>query len=166
MTLIIDPANQSPPTKSIALQTRKCTDITNSQITQIDERDYEVQMEKLKAKHIGISIRPKTISGIYNCHGMTFASRRTGIETLTWGILKEDNYENVKNSDILAGDTVLYLSNSGEIEHSGMVLSMDGDKNLASIFVLSKWGSGSEVIHSLYNCPYEKSSILFYRCEK
>ena len=164
--IIINPANQSAPQQSIALQTRKSTDIPNSQITNIAEKDIEQQMLKLKQKYLGVTLRPNTISGIYNCHGMTFASRRTGINTIQWNILKEDNYIIIKDSPILPGDIVLYISESGEIEHSGMVLSVSDNKLLSSIFVLSKWGDGSEVIHGLYICPYELSNIQFLRCEK
>jgi hypothetical protein len=164
--IIINPANQSAPQQSIALQTRKSTDIPNSQITNIAEKDIEQQMLKLKQKYWSITLRPNTISGIYNCHGMTFASRRTGINIIHWNILKEDNYIIIKDSPILPGDIVLYISESGEIEHSGMVLSVNDNKQLSSIFVLSKWGDGSEVIHGLYICPYELSNIQFLRCEK
>ncbi|MCW3109625.1 MAG: hypothetical protein JWQ09_4131 [Segetibacter sp.] len=166
MNLIIDPKDQSPEKNSIALQTRKCTNIANSQITNIAEAEIALEMSKFREQFLGITLRPNTISGIYNCHGMTFASRRTGIDIIDWSVIKEDNYERLENNNILAGDLVLYISDSGEIEHSGMVLSNIKDNPLSSLFVLSKWGSGSEVIHSLYNCPYNKSQIRFYRCEK
>lgn len=165
-SLIIDPKNQSPPTTSIALQTRKCTDIPNSQTTNIIEADIEAQMLKFREKHLGIIVRPNTITGIYNCHGMTFASRRTGIDMVHGHIIEEDNYVQLDNSAILPGDIVAYVSENGDIEHTGMVLSISENKNIMDTFILSKWGDGSEVIHALYNCPYEKSNIKFYRCEK
>lgn len=158
------PTTGSKPT--IRLQTRKGTDINNYQLLGVDVKDYEAQMEKLRRQHPGIILRPDTISGIYNCHGMTFASRRTGINKITMALIAEDSFNRINDSEVLPGDVVLYIDSWGEIEHTGFITSVDlQNRSNFTIMVLSKWGDGSEVIHSLYNCPYAKENIQFFRCK-
>ena len=49
-------------------------------------------------------------SGICNCHGLVFASRRTSIfpEDIH-NILADDGYRQIDERDVLAGDVVLYV---------------------------------------------------------
>jgi hypothetical protein len=168
--MIYNPSEGIPASrKSIDLCTRKGNKIQNSQLLElINDAHFKKQINDLKSKYLSIQPRPNTISGIYNCHGMTFACRRTGIELSEElnKIIAEDNYLEISNfSDILAGDIVLYYSESGEIEHSGIIIrSPENIKQISSTTVISKWGSGFEVIHQLYNCPYEGRYVKFYRC--
>lgn len=170
MGTIHDPNEPIPlKRKDIILQTRQGNPIANSQVLELfEDEDYSRQIDRIREKYIGIMPRPNTISCLYNCHGMTFASKRTGIELNEEliKIIKEDNYVEITNlGSILTGDLVLYFSEKGEIEHSGIVIKPPENTSfLGTATVLSKWGSGFEVIHPLYGCPYELSSVKFYRC--
>lgn len=103
--------------------------------------------------------RPVGPSRKYNCHGLTFASRRTWI----WKpgeiekILKDDEYIPVEPADVLAGDIVVYIQN-GEVEHSGIVMSKGPVPK-----ILSKWGPAHEVIHLVNDCEYNSAQITYYR---
>ena len=105
--------------------------------------------------------------GFYNCHGLTFASRRTRIfeSEDIWRILKEDNYKTVLEQDVLPGDIVIYYR-KGDPQHSGIVVAIPHIQDPLSQFrILSKWGHSHEVVHALRDCPYSSScdSIIFYR---
>jgi cell wall-associated NlpC family hydrolase len=87
---------------------------------------------------------------VYNCHGLTFAARRTGIDPDAFDfqrLLEEDCYELVdQERNALPGDVVLYYDSSGKLQHSGMVIA--GPENgFGFPRVLSKWGRWGEVIH-------------------
>lgn len=109
-----------------------------------------------KAKH-----RPVGPSRKYNCHGLTFASRRTVIwqSSEIDKIIEDDDYEKVIPKDILPGDIALYIKD-GDIEHSGIVLDI---KDFGVPLILSKWGVCHEVIHLLYECPYDAGNVVYYR---
>ncbi len=92
----------------------------------------------------------------YNCHGLTFASRRTRISdnaTLQM-ILRDDGYSEVSATEVQPGDVIIYVSDeSGDMQHSGIVLTAP-DTLLGIPIVLSKWGNYAEVIHAANDCPY------------
>ena len=105
--------------------------------------------------------------GYYNCHGLTFASRRTRITESDdiMRILMEDNYKEIKKQDVKPGDIAIYF-NEGDPRHSGIVVSVPIDNNYAQICVVSKWGNGHEYFHALNDCPYVPcDSINFYRVQ-
>lgn len=70
--------------------------------------------------------RPVNPSRKYNCHGLSFASRRTWIfeSQEIAKIIKDDEYEEVQYNDIKPGDTAVYYVD-GDAEHSGIVVSVD-----------------------------------------
>lgn len=111
-----------------------------------------------RAKYPSGRHRPVGPSRQYNCHGLTFASRRTWIwkSSEIEKILKDDEYEMVELKDVLPGDIVVYTQD-GDVEHSGIVLSVDPVP-----YILSKWGPLHEVIHGVNECPYS-GSITYYR---
>ena len=100
---------------------------------------------------------------------MTFAARRTQIwssEEIGF-LLKEDGYEEVSQEDAVPGDIVVYYSTvTGEIEHSGMVVSAAKQGDLRGPLIVSKWGSCQEFIHFFTDCPYLPATIKFYRLHK
>jgi hypothetical protein len=66
------------------------------------------------------------MSVAYNCHGLTFACRRTCVHASAQvrQILEHDGYERVpKVEDVLPGDIILYVS-EGDVEHSGVVIGI------------------------------------------
>jgi hypothetical protein len=104
-------------------------------------------------------------SGFYNCHGLTFSSRRTCIDdpsSLNM-ILKDDSYIQVPNKDVLPGDIVLYFEN-GLITHSGIVVEVPNIVPL-TCKVVSKWGTNGEFIHWVNKSPYGHE-FRYYRVER
>ena len=64
-------------------------------------------------------------------------------------MLAEDDYVQIKISELLAGDIVLYVRD-GDIEHSGIVVEIVLGMGPR---ILSKWGGCHEVIHMIGDCP-------------
>ncbi len=112
--------------------------------------------------------RPTPVCYTYNCHGLTFAGRRTQITSSAEirKILDDDDYERIGFERVLAGDVVIYVSVNGDIEHSGVIVSTDPNIVGGGIKVLSKWGKAHEVVHFLRSCPYDDMQMEFYRVMK
>lgn len=100
---------------------------------------------------------------------MTFASRRARIydnEDIK-KILNDDDYELMGENDVLPGDIIIYYSERGDAEHSGIVVSKP--ERIGRLFlpkVLSKWGNFEEVIHQVNECPYDCRFVKYYRVKK
>jgi hypothetical protein len=109
---------------NIVVQTRRGTPIDNNQSFDVTRYDEVVDLD-LRARHRGATFRTG-ISPIYNCHGLTFGSRRTRIwqaqSVLT--ILTEDEYADVTIHQVLAGDIIIYTAENGDVEHSGVVVEV------------------------------------------
>lgn len=108
-------------------------------------------------------------SGIYNCHGLTFASRRTNLgDGEINQILNEDYYERVGSDEVNEGDAAIYVTEDGPI-HSGIVLGvLEGvGINIRKPLILSKWGMMGEYVHRFDCCPppYDELSedVIYYR---
>ena len=151
--------------KEIVVQTRLGNNLKNSQCWDdipIGLIDYNLRTwdEYLDNEH---TKQVNKESPIYNCHGLTFGSRRTHLNEID-KILKEDFYKEVSSDDIREGDVVVYVSDIGVI-HSGIVIGIIEGKGINVPLVLSKWGLLGEYVH-LYNCcPFMRQSegIVFYR---
>lgn len=147
--------------RSIILQTREGTNISNFQCSEISQtnRNY---FDLIESKYHNAKKRSNP-SGIYNCHGMTFANRRCFIENpreiLT--ILKDDNYIEIDKNNVLPGDIALYFSN-GDVEHSGIVIE-EPKAPLYIPLIFSKWSCHAEFIHYVNDCPYDPSNIKYFR---
>jgi len=116
--------------------------------------------ERLKTSYPNGRHRPVEPSRKYNCHGLTFAARRTWIwkPSEIAKILKDDEYERINVDDVLPGDIAVYYTN-GDAEHSGVVVN----RGEIVPIVVSKWGPNHEVIHRVHECPYDAAEILYYR---
>ncbi|RXK86870.1 hypothetical protein [Filimonas effusa] len=107
-------------------------------------------------------------TAIYNCHGMTFASKRTGIyeEAELLKILIDDNYVEIRElKDVLPGDIVLYYEDN-KITHSGTVCRIEesvANYDLRHIFVISKWSKHKEVVHNVNYSPYSSGLKRYWR---
>ncbi len=148
--------------RSIRVQTRKGNDIFNSQSFIISDHEKS-QFPDIRKKFTSVNFRSLP-SAIYNCHGLVFASRRTGIDDTEeiYKILKDDNYTEILLADVLPGDIIIYFSSNGDAEHSGVVISKP-DPQLHIPQVYSKWGNYCEAIHYANYCPYDYSNVKFYR---
>ncbi len=119
-----------------------------------------IACEALKAKYTNCRHRPVGPTAKFNCHGLTFASRRTRIDdTSVDSILIEDEYQEIHYTEVLPGDIVVYrnMDNHADPEHSGIVV-----EEKPMILVLSKWGDAHEAIHPLNDGPYSGAK-RFYR---
>jgi hypothetical protein len=146
----------------IRLETSKRTGIDNFQLGEVSV--YERNWTKEISKRFPNVTQRTDMSSVYNCHGLTFASRRTriidprGIQH----ILDDDKWIELEMEKALPGDIVIYYSDEGEPNHSGIVLEIN---SLGVPIICSKWGSAGEYTHLLtdiWSCygPQKK----FYRC--
>jgi hypothetical protein len=152
----------------LALATRLKNNIANS----IDRRPVwdgmHLAIKKYKEDYPDACHRPVGPSIMYNCHGLTFAARRSNISDSQQvrDILRDDGYkEVVSNANVLAGDIVIY-EHEGDISHSGIVVQVDpasGGGLFPVIYVLSKWGHAHEVIHEVRYSPYKDIRPKFFR---
>lgn len=144
----------------IGVETSKQTRIKTEQGTGLTNLDRGLDREfddKFKNAR-----RRTSVCAVYNCHGMTFASRRTKIVSAidVRRILDDDNYHVVTGADILPGDIVLYLSVSGDLNHSGVVVECPLE---SEPWVFSKWGNAGEFVHKVNDCPELYGPVLEYR---
>lgn len=118
----------------------------------------------LKGKEDAV-IKKVSANAIYNCHGMTFACRRTCIPDAEYkdivNILSDDGYEKIRDAETLPGDVILYYE-KGQVSHSGIFLYVNEQEKK---MILSKWGSGGEYIHPIDLCPYigEDFYVTYHR---
>ena len=152
--------------RSINLETSKGTKIDNYQIFEISQFEKNQFVDYSKTNYPFATFR-NSPSPIYNCHGMSFASRRTNIDRSIdiRKILNDDLYKKIDLKSTLPGDVVLYINQEdGDIVHSGFVVNCEhSDNNISRIMVVSKWGKFREVVHHLNDCPYKAFEKEFYR---
>lgn len=156
------------PDTSIVTQTRMGTNIENTQTGGrfLPWEEHQASVEK--NAHPGAVFRGEP-TRLYNCHGLVFASRRTGIyQSRELGkILKEDGYEKIGEAEALPGDVVIYLApDTGDFEHSAVVIAEPKEDALGIPRVLSKWGQAHEVVHYANDCPYNYDRVEYYRVKK
>lgn len=147
------------PSSELNLHTRAENQIEN-EINRSPVRPMDVVLSREYEKNYpGGKHRPVQPSRKYNCHGLTFASRRTWIwkPSEIQKILMDDDYQSVELKDVLPGDIAVYLQN-GDPEHSGIVVEA-GYVPL----ILSKWGAAHEVIHRVNDCPYDAMQVSYFR---
>lgn len=152
--------------QELCLQTAEGNQIPNSQLTEISM--FERNQYGFFADQYGDSVEPRTPpTPRYNCHGLSFASRRTwvtGTATIE-RILKDDSYAEVDVDNVLPGDLIVYFdSETGEIQHTGIVAKLPSEEDcLATPEIYSKWAKWAEVIHPAHQCPYDYGGARFYR---
>jgi hypothetical protein len=165
--IILNAEGRRQPT-SIPLRTRSNQEIDNNQLWHLSRFEWE-QLEDPKA-YPGAR-RVNGACPVYNCHGLTFGSRRTSVFSSALFILKEDGFQEIPERDTQVGDIVVYFDSHGSESHTGIVI---GEEYLALDDLLSpkrgklpliwsKWGKGFEVVHCLGNCPYDASTARFFR---
>ena len=160
MKTILTP--NKPHYTDITLHTRIRHDIPNSQSHAF--HSYEKRQFLELEERFDKAVFREPPNPIYNCHGLTFASRRTGItdNDALQTILNDDGYHKVALADVLPGDIILYYHEDGDVEHSGVVISKP-EGPLKIPLVLSKWGRFKEVVHYANNCPYDFRNVKYYR---
>jgi hypothetical protein len=155
-----------PTEKSIVVQTRKGTSIEN--LIEVDSGETEQRRYRLLLERFGQNWRErKPSTGVYNCAGHVWASRRTSIlkDDCWQTILEEDDYRSLSNDESpMPGDLVLYVDDENvNYLHVGLILEMTDGVSPESPkipLVLSKWNSTSgEVIHHEHDVPYSRQEI-------
>lgn len=163
MARIVRPGE--PDRTSICVETRQGTPIDNQQEWgdlpawyQKEARDLEKKFPPPGAEHGSVA------SSVYNCHGLTFASKRTRIfdPNDIERMIDEDDYGKVDPSNVRPGDIAIYYS-GGDAEHSGIVIEVPADLPKR---ILSKWGIGKEVSHWVSRCPYDSSTVKYFRVKR
>jgi hypothetical protein len=150
--------------KSIIIQTRKGNNIQNFQNPEISVTNQN-QFNRIETKYEKATRRTEP-TGLYNCHGFTFASKRCFVEQADQisMILEDDEYQEVELKKVLPGDIVIYFSD-GDAEHSGIVIGKSEPPFYVPL-VISKWSCHSEFIHYANYCPYDCSNIKYFRIIK
>jgi hypothetical protein len=157
----------APPHTSIVLRTRKNNEIDNLQPWHYSSFEWnQLDVEPSKYERLG-AVRVSEPCPVYNCHGLTFASRRTQVdevgETTIAKILGDDGYVEIPEPQARVGDVVVYFDASGLAQHSGIVIDRDA---LRVPKIWSKWGKGYEFIHPLGICLWGNMPTKFYRISK
>lgn len=143
--------------RSIALETRARSPILNEQAPEPDGRLLAV-FRLLVSRHPQWAVR-KPASGLYNCSGHVWASRRTAVydQEAIDVILRDDGYTQI--DDPAVGDLAIYASEAGDFLHVGEVVELrrltSGDEVLPGIpYILSKMSdSAGEILHHYRDVP-------------
>ncbi len=77
---MFDPTLPIDAPQKLALQTRKGGTVDNSMNPAPLYAGVDLQVEELKRAYVRALHRPVGPSARYNCHGLAFAARRTGID--------------------------------------------------------------------------------------
>jgi len=157
-----------PTEKSIIVQTRKGTNIKNTVEPEPgfrERRRYQAVFDKF-GNNWG---ERKTATGVYNCAGHVWASRRASLhDPKQWRvILADDGYRLLpQGEDPFPADLVLYVNEEdNEILHVGQILELRKGLTTNSSrkpWVLSKLDDQSgEVMHWVEDVLYGKQGFSF-----
>ena len=152
------------PRGSLRLDTRRGSHIDNYYDNSDCPGGVDQESQDFRDRYRECEHRPTRPTFVYNCHGLTFGSRRTQItDPVTLRkILEEDRYQPVILREVCRGDIVIYVGDLNEIIHSGFVVAVDRNDQLTSPWLLSKWGGAHEVIHRVGDCPYAAGARIEY----
>ncbi|MFZ0418625.1 MAG: hypothetical protein WAM04_11030 [Candidatus Sulfotelmatobacter sp.] len=157
---------------SIELRTRANTAIDNLQVWEHSRMEWDQLAEPLA--RFTKAERVSEACPVYNCHGLTFSSRRTQVTHSVLPILDADGFDPIPEKEARAGDIVLHSNARGEVVHSGFVVArrsveiIMGSQSIIPL-IWSKWGKGYEMIHSVGDCPYledEGNYATYYRLQR
>lgn len=130
----------------LALQTRAGSNIRNFRRTDPEPFRLAAGVELITKGHPQRTLRSMT--QIYNCFGLAFASRRTWVDDNIRRILEEDNYEVVTPDSLQIGDVVLYTSGP-EKEPVHVAVIAETSVDIENTFVISQWGRYGEFVHKI-----------------
>jgi hypothetical protein len=134
---------------SIPLGTRESRHIPNQKRNEWAPDDLKEAVSACMADFPMIQVR--SVTAVYNCVGMVFASRRTWVDTdFVRQLLTEDGYALVQNRHTsMVGDVVIYENDEHVIKHVGIIIQKSEDLTGGHVTfkILSKWGPWAEFIH-------------------
>jgi hypothetical protein len=141
--------------RKLPLFTAKGNPIEN--VIELDPNDRTRKIWAYQRQRHPLWEERKPDTGVYNCAGMVWASRRTSIMGEYHKILADDGYRLLRaGEECSCADLVLYKNDVGTHMHVGVVILkpgiMGGRPNIPA--VLSKWNSVSgEYVHSVNDHP-------------
>jgi hypothetical protein len=147
----------------IDLRTRANTPIENLQAWHHSAFEWNQLSANLKRFREPDAKKLGGCSPVYNCHGLTFGSRRTAVKEsneVIFTALQDDDFVEIPQDDVRPGDVILYLDSSGQVQHSGLVVDTIAT-GIARVW--SKWGKGDEWIHHFAACPYDPEHTRYFR---
>lgn len=136
-----------PEEPSIALQTAEGNDVANT-IAPTPAANKAAVYALIRNRHPNW-IHRKPLCGRYNCHGMTFANRRTAIyeDVEVNRIHADDGYRVIPAAKMpVPGDVAVYRNETVGILHSAVVVKppmplVEGGAAVSeTALLLSKWG--------------------------
>jgi hypothetical protein len=155
MDMIIGRGSQRDPAALNLYTTANRTRIEN------ERPDQEICVEGLQAGHrhvltVSPTARCRSLTSMYNCVGMVFASRRTSVATEHLEvILSDDGYRPVSQEKAMEGDVVVYRRNNVP-QHVGIIYQLEKSLHSGQVintWVLSTWGHLGEYIHRIAEVP-------------
>lgn len=149
---------------TIILQTAKASSIENSRAGELTRWDI-ASFGDFEREYGSSTTERAPATPVYNCHGLTFASRRTGVHTdlAVSTIIDDDSYKEVPVDEVLPGDAALYYGDEGNVIHSAIVVEGPTQQAYGVPMVISKWGKYKELIHRAKQCPYAMGYVKYYR---
>jgi len=159
-----------PTERSVVVQTRQGTNIKN--LIELEPGPGErATYQRFVAKFGKNWVPRKSPTGIYNCAGHVWASRRTAIlEEDQWRlILREDGYRRLgEHEEPAPDDLALYVDVDARGEallHVARVLGLCrgvAPDSRRIPWVVSKWNSTSgEAMHHVHDVPYGRQEFHF-----
>ena len=148
---------------AIVLQTSKRRGIDNFQDADTPEL-HRKWFKALSRLHPN-AIQRTEPSALFNCHGLTFASRRTKVldSRNISRVITDDCWNEIDLQKILPGDIVIYYDDSGDANHSGIIVQYSSETLVP--LVCSKWGYAGEYLHRVNDVPQFYGPIMkFFRC--
>jgi len=113
----------------------------------------------------------RSLTAMYNCVGLVFASRRTVVDCKHLEvILRDDGYRPIGREKAVEGDIVVYLRNN-EPQHVGIVfrlqdLSFARDGSVIQVWILSQWGDDGEYLHKMQEVPVIYGDVTHFWTER
>lgn len=139
----------------LPLTTKQGTQIPNEQRSALPMARMDAAKDIWLLKHSSARIR--SLSSVYNCMGMVFATRRTWVDPQHLSlILNDDGYRRVPDqAGLEEGDVIVYKNTAGQVSHVGIIarLAVGLAGQPPQIFVLSQWGRDGEYFHRADDVP-------------
>ena len=153
-----------PQSRSIVLQTHLGTDIQNEIALHPVPEHAQAKFDRLHNQHPNWQLR-KPATGIYNCFGHVWASRRTAVydnfDEYVLKVRNDDGYRVIDwrgEESPCPGDVACYWEQIDPYQncfHVGRVVQLVAQAKLPpAVFVLSKWDdTAGEVVHQATDYP-------------
>ncbi|MBL7140446.1 MAG: hypothetical protein ISS74_06005 [Planctomycetes bacterium] len=150
---------------SIPLYTRLRREIANAQDPD-PAPHVATRLAEVHHRSFPMAAMRRPASGQYNCHGLTFANRRTGIYNPkdVEAILSDDGYRRISAAEAQPGDIVT-CHDGTEVSHTAVITRIERSEALIggqAVWLLSKWGQAGEYLHTLGEGPYKEHRVVFW----